>query len=78
MEITKELKPCPFCRAGTTRLHENLGIWQGTKGYGEPISVEVQHWCEKIEGQPSPRLLSFVGRDKESAIKAWNTRAGDE
>lgn len=72
-----KLKECPWCTAGTTLIHENKGVWGGTKGYSEPISVEVQHWCEKEEGQPSPRRLVFVGRDTESAIRIWNTRITD-
>lgn len=72
---TEILKECPFCRAGETIIHENKGAWGGTKGYGEPISVEVRHWCEKREGQPASRMLAFVGRDRDSSIAAWNTRA---
>ena len=78
MQIDKEsegLKECPWCAAGTTTIYENKGVWGGTKGYGEPISVEVQHWCKKEEGQPSPRRLVFVGRDEKDAIRIWNTRA---
>jgi len=71
--MTDELKPCPFCGSGTNLIHENGRVWQGMS-YSEPVSIEVRHWCEKEEGQPSPRLLKFVGRDKKSAIKAWNTR----
>lgn len=69
-----ELPPCPFCKGGTSLIHENKGVWNGMK-YGEPVSFEVRHWCEKQEGQPSPRLLVFVGKDRASAIKAWSIRA---
>lgn len=68
-----QLKPCPFCGGGETNIHDNLGTWQGMK-YGESISFEVRHWCSEIQGQPHSRMLSLVGRDKESAIKRWNTR----
>ena len=69
-----ELKPCPFCGAGTTEVQEHA-IWQGTK-YAEPISVSVVHWCDPVEGQPS-RMLQKVGRDRASAIAAWNRRTPD-
>jgi hypothetical protein len=71
--MIQELKPCPFCGAGETRIHVNKGTWTGM-GYGEPVSVEVQHWCEKTEGQPE-RMISRVGRDEPSAVEAWNRRA---
>lgn len=70
--MTNELLPCPFCGAGTTEVQEHA-IWQGAK-YAEPISVSVVHWCEPVEGQPS-RMIQKVGRDRASAIAAWNRRS---
>jgi hypothetical protein len=67
-----ELLPCPFCGAGETQIEENGRIWAGTK-YSDPISVSVRHWCEPVEGQPS-RMIERIGRDRESAIAAWNRR----
>ena len=67
-----ELLPCPFCGAGESQIHVNKGTWNG-HGYGEPVSVEVRHWCADVPGQPS-RMISRAGRDEESAIAAWNTR----
>ena len=72
-ELEGELKACPFCGGGETVIYTNKGTWTGMKS-SDPISVEVRHWCEKQEGQPSGRLLAFVGRDEISAIKRWNTR----
>ncbi len=74
--MESKLLPCPFCIAGETIIYENKGVWGGMSDSREPISVEVQHWCEAFEGMTS-RRLSFVGRDKEAAIKRWNTRAPD-
>lgn len=71
--MSEELKPCPFCGAGSSQIVENGKIWTGMK-YSEPSSVSVRHWCEKIEGQPS-RMLERIGKDRESAIAAWNMRA---
>jgi len=68
------MKACPFCGAGETLLHINKGVWQGVHGYGPPVSHEIRHWCEKREGQPSPRLLRFVGKTEEDAISAWEKR----
>lgn len=70
-----DILPCPFCGAGTTQFRENGRIWSGMK-YSEPSSVSVEHWCEKIDGQPS-RMIERVGRDRASAIEAWNRRAAD-
>lgn len=67
------LLPCPFCGAGTTEIRENGKIWTGMK-FSDPVSVSVRHWCEPIEGQPS-RAIERVGRDRASAIAAWNARA---
>lgn len=67
------LAPCPWCGAGETSIHINKGTWTGS-GYGEPVSVEVRHWCEPEAGQPS-RMVTRVGRDEASAVAAWNRRA---
>lgn len=68
-----ELKPCPFCGAGTFEVRPNGRMWLGMK-YSEPASVSVLHWCEATPGQPS-RVIERVGRDEASAIEAWNRRA---
>ena len=73
MSNTPSLLPCPFCGGGETHIHVNKGTWTG-QGYGEPVSVEVRHWCESEQGQPS-RMISRAGRDESSAIAAWNRRA---
>ena len=66
-----ELKPCPFCAKGETTVQEKT-YWTGMRSV--ILSVEVQHWCEREEGQLSPRRLVFAGKGREAAIKAWNTR----
>ncbi|MGU2415275.1 Lar family restriction alleviation protein [Burkholderia cenocepacia] len=68
-----ELKPCPFCGAGTTNVEPGTRVWMGTK-YGEPATYSVRHWCDDPEGQPK-RMIERIGRDRESAIAAWNRRA---
>jgi hypothetical protein len=72
MATADELKPCPFCGAGTTEVRENGKMWTGM-GWSEPSSVSVFHWCEEIKGQPS-RAIERVGKDLDSAIKIWNLR----
>lgn len=67
-----ELMPCPFCGAGQTYMHVNKGPWNGI-GHGEPVSVEVRHWCADVPGQLS-RMIAVAGRDGSSAIAAWNRR----
>lgn len=70
--MSEELKPCPFCGAGTTQFRENGKTWTGMK-YSAPTSVSVVHWCDKVDGQPS-RMIERVGKDMASAIEAWNRR----
>lgn len=72
--MTNKLSPCPFCGAGKTIIEPNGRMWTGMK-YGDPVSVSVRHWCEPVAGQPS-RMIERVGRDEESAVVAWNVRAG--
>ena len=71
--MSDELKPCPFCGAGKTEITDGPKIWLGMR-YGDPTSVSVRHWCAPIEGQPS-RMIERIGRDRESAIAAWNRRS---
>jgi len=70
--MKQALEPCPFCGAGITEIRENGKVWTG-RGYSEPSSVSVFHWCEKVKGQPS-RAIERVGKDLDSAVKAWNLR----
>lgn len=70
---TERLKPCPFCGAGNTEIHQNGRTWTGMK-FSDPVSVSVRHWCAEVHGQPT-RMIERAGRDEESAIAAWNTRA---
>lgn len=66
------LKPCPWCAAGETSIVEDGRIWMGMR-YSEPSSVSVRHHCPPTPGQPS-RMIERVGRDRASAIDAWNRR----
>ena len=73
MTDTNTLAPCPFCGAGVTIIRENGLVWQGVK-YGGPSSVSVLHHCDRPPGQPH-RPIERVGKDRSSAIAAWNRRA---
>lgn len=68
-----ELLPCPFCNDGETIIDEKY-MPPTMNGKMETISATVMHWCPKKDGQPSGLCISMIGRDRESAIKAWNTR----
>lgn len=68
-----ELLPCPFCGAGNTEIRDNGKVWSGM-GYTAPTSTSVFHQCTPAAGQPS-RAIERVGRDRASAIAAWNRRA---
>lgn len=74
--MTEELRPCPFCGAGTTNITENGRVWTGMR-WGDPSSVSVRHWCDPEPGQPS-RMIERVGRDDASARAAWNRRASTD
>jgi len=68
----ERLLTCPFCGAGHSQI-DVFRVWTGKK-WGDPITVSINHWCEKIEGQPS-RKIERIGKDLESAIEAWNMRS---
>ncbi len=70
---TPALLPCPFCGAGNTEIRDNGKVWSGM-GYTAPTSTSVFHHCTPAAGQPS-RAIERVGRDRASAIAAWNQRA---
>lgn len=74
--MSEELKPCPFCGAGETRVEENRLRRAPTMGGGESpiVSVEIHHWCPPVEGQPRRNYIIKVGRDHQGAIAAWNRR----
>lgn len=68
------LLPCPFCGGGETRISENRHS-PTMSGNGGLISVEINHWCPAVPGQPSRNTVTRTGRDHASAIAAWNRRA---
>ncbi len=72
-QTPSELLPCPFCGAGNTEIRGNGKVWSGM-GYTAPTSTSVFHHCGPVAGQPS-RAIERVGRDRASAIAAWNQRA---
>ena len=69
------LLPCPFCGEGTFQIRTHGRVWTGTLGMTEPTSYTVNHWCQPVKGQPHPPVISRAGRDLDSAVAAWNTRA---
>ena len=82
-KITKEkleLLPCPFCGAGEIDINETpLNLMPRMDGKPSPIvSVEIRHWCGPLEGMLGRLNVRMAGRDKASAIAAWNRRAPSE
>lgn len=69
-----DLRECPFCGGGETRITEHRHS-PTMRGDGGLISVEITHWCPAIPGQPSRNTITRTGRDHASAIAAWNRRA---
>lgn len=67
-----DLLPCPFCGGTETDIRENGRVWSG-RGWGEPCSVSIWHWCLEVPGQPA-RGIERIGRDLPSAVAAWNRR----
>lgn len=70
--MNEELKPCPFCGGEATIREKYMPL--NMSGKKTLISVEIFHHCTQIEGQPHCMSVKQIGRDRESAIKAWNTR----
>lgn len=68
-----ELLPCPFC--GGEPLVDEKYMSPTMNGNKNLISVTIRHHCPKVDGQPSTMNVSKIGRDRQSAITAWNTRA---
>jgi hypothetical protein len=72
MSYSEKLLPCPFCGSGVTEIVENGRVWTGNK-FSEATSVSIFHYCPEVSGQPN-RRIERIGRDIESAIRAWNMR----
>jgi hypothetical protein len=67
-----EIKPCPFCGAGSTDIRPN-NYWTGMRSVA--VSVEVRHGCDTPKGQPHRDSIVIVRKTESEAIAAWNTRA---
>lgn len=65
--MTEELKPCPFCGSGETRMDKNQH-WTGM--HNVVISVTLRHFCS-IGGTQ----MTFTRKTEELCSDAWNTRA---
>jgi len=65
-----DLKPCPFCAAGETRIEESKH-WTGMRSV--VISATVMHWCPRPDGQPQS-MLQVKGKTMEDAVARWNER----
>ena len=70
-----ELKPCPFCGGGETRIDPQGQTWRG-QGYSDPICWRLVHFCKGIlpDGYVTNRM-ELRARTQEQCIEAWNTRA---
>jgi len=67
----EELKPCPFCGAGTSQIRENT-YWTGMRNIVQ--SVSVMHWCVRPQGHQQ-NIITIYGKTREEAIEAWNKGA---
>lgn len=65
--MTQELKLCPFCGGGETRI-DNNNHWTGKRN--ALVSATLRHWC--VAGGS---VLQFTRRTEELCVAAWNTRA---
>ena len=63
------LKPCPFCGAGTTHIRTE-DYWTGMRSV--VISATVMHHCKD---KPFQSLLQVKGETVELATEKWNTRS---
>lgn len=80
---TEKLLPCPFC-GGEAKLTENFMRAYPTMGAVPRgpalLSVSVIHHCPRATDTQGnyPVLCHYIevrGRDHETAIAAWNSRA---
>lgn len=64
-----ELKPCPFCGQDKISINEERGLHPGLYRY----SAECE-WCS---GTALGEACTSDSKAYDSAIEAWNTRAGE-
>ena len=51
-------------------------IWRGTKGYGEPTSWKLTHYCRnQVADEYVQSVYTMRGRSEAQLVEAWNTRA---
>lgn len=67
------LLPCPFCGEAPGPIDERH-LSPTMKGRGALISASVWHHCPREPGTVHA-FIEFRGRDRASAIAAWNSRA---
>lgn len=65
--MTEELKCCPFCGGGETRV-DNNHHWTGMRNI--LVSATLRHWCEA-----GGSMVQFTRKSEELCVAAWNTRA---
>ena len=70
-----ELKPCPFCKGGETRIDPQGQTWRG-QGYSDPICWRLVHFCKGIlPDDYVTNRMELRARTQDQCIEAWNTRA---
>ncbi len=69
-DMMEELKPCPFCGDGDTRIDEQT-FWTGKRS--EIISVKLRHWCETKIGLDR-QYIEFTAKDRRTLYERWNDR----
>ena len=71
----RELKPCPFCKGGETRIDPQGQIWRG-QGYSDPICWRLIHFCKGIlPDDYVTNRIELRARTQDQCIEAWNARA---
>ena len=71
----RELKPCPFCKGGETRIEPQGQTWRG-QGYSDPICWRLVHFCKGIlPDDYVTNRMELRARTQDQCIEAWNTRA---
>ena len=70
-----QIKPCPFCGGGETRIDPQGQTWRGM-GYSDPICWRLIHFCKGIlPDNYVTNRMELRARTQEQCIEAWNTRA---
>ena len=72
-----ELKPCPFCGCEMTLFPVLTPHGQNQRYIPVPKGKNSKYGCHK-RGCQLENLYNIAGKTKETALKRWNRREGEQ